>query len=133
MELRHVIAATDQSRKSKFHFAHVLGFTPETLIALAKRHGFEPVADLSGRLVGSNVAMVLRKAESPDPGALPPRSVPERVAAVLAVSRSVHRKTLPDLGRKAWRMVEERLSTRGRSAAAIGDRVLRPVLGRLRP
>lgn len=127
------IAATDQSRKSKFHFAHVLGFTPETLTALAKRHGFDLVADLSGRLVGSNVAIVLRKAEKADPGALPPPATAERVAAILATPRSVHRRTLPDLLRKTWRMAEERLSTRGRAAVAIGDGVLGPVIRRLTP
>ena len=82
---------------------------------------------------GSNVAVVLRKSERPDPVALPPSNTAGRVAAVLAVPRSIHRGTVPDLARKAWRMVEERLSTRGRPAVAIGDRVLQPLLGRLKP
>jgi hypothetical protein len=62
---------------------------------------------------------------------MPPAGTADRIAGVLSVPRSVHRRTVPDLARKAWRMVEERVSTRGRPAVAIGERVLTPTIARL--
>ena len=124
------IAASDQSTASKFHPAHLLGFTPETLRAMAERHGFTVEADLSGRLNGCNVAMVFRRATA-TPDALPPAATAERVARNLSRRRYFHRLTLARWAAKAWRSLAERAASRGLGGRAIADKVLGPAPARL--
>ncbi|MCW5695973.1 MAG: class I SAM-dependent methyltransferase [Bauldia sp.] len=123
------ITARDQSTATKFHPAHVVGFTAETLGALARRHGFTIDADLTGRLNGENVALVLLRNATPVPGAMPPAKTVPRVKAALARQSRFHRRTLPNAVAKAWRAGAERLATRGMSGRRIAEKVLGPAGG----
>lgn len=120
------IAARDQSTATKFHPAHVIGFTAETLGALARRHGFTIDADLTGRLNGENVALVLLRNANAVPGAMPPGKTVGRVKAALARQSRFHRRTLPNAIAKAWRGAAERLATRGLRGRRIAEKVLGP-------
>jgi len=123
------ITARDQSTATKFHPAHVIGFTPETLGAMARRHGYTIDADLTGRLNGENVALVLLRNPTPVPGAMPPAKTVARVKAALGRQSRFHRRTLPNAVAKAWRAGAERLATRGMSGRRIAEKVLGPAGG----
>lgn len=118
------IAARYQSNASKFHPAHVIGFTNATLSALARRRGFSIDADLTGRLSGEDVALVLARASAGVPGAMPPAKGIARTRAALARGRYLHRRTVPNLLRKVWSRITGSLATRGMTGRRIADKVL---------
>lgn len=116
------IATVLQATRSKFHFAHVVGFTPASLEAMASRAGLALVADLSGEETALNVRMVFARGEA-DPNALPSAQSIARTEDILRRPNAVHNRTLWNLGTKAFRAFEERIATAGRSASDIADRV----------
>ena len=125
------IASDWQSNASKFHFAHVIGFTADTLRALGGRHGFSVVADLTGRLNAVAVALVFARSDAAATGDLPSASSVERTIAALRRRTLLHRGTVAGSLRKFTRSFEERWTTRGLTGRQIGDRVIGEALTRL--
>jgi SAM-dependent methyltransferase len=123
------IAAPYQTKRSKFHFAHVIGFTSETLEAIAKRCGYRLVADLGGGPDSEDVRIIFAVGD-PQPTALPSPASVDRTAALLRRARPLHARSVPNAARKLFRSLEERITTQGKSASEIAEIVLTRVPGR---
>ncbi len=116
------VATVLQSNQSKFHFAHVIGFTPATLAAVAARAGLALVADLTRSPHAEDVRMVFARGDGV-PNALPHPGSVERTRKVLSRRNRVHVNAIPNLFTKTMRSLEERALTIGRSGADIAHSI----------
>ncbi len=117
------IDSPNQTTSNKFHFAHVVHFSPATLAAMAQASGFEVLADLTDEVRGSNVIFVLRRSEDFQSVAPAPQAA-AATARLLEQKNTIRRRAVSGLAKKLIRNLDERMRSRHKKGREIGDALI---------
>lgn len=117
------INTLNQTTSNKFHFAHVVHFSQNTLSAMTQANGFKIVADLTNPVKGSNVAFVLQRDE--ECKTVPPS--PQAASAteqILLQKNTLHRNAVSGIAKKLLKNLDERIRSRHKTGREIGDAMI---------